>query len=346
MSEEAQVHAPMGELARYDAVCRAIAEARLVDEILLIHDQARAMAAAARVAKNRDLDAHCVELRMRAARRLDELRKAQKETIALAIGGEQGGRTGIDGLRKNPSNSRPTLASQGVDKNLAHQAPHPRPDGSSDLRAQGRRGEIFGRGRLSPRRARGRDRAGERRAPDVHCARRSGSSLRASATLAPNSPRRSLEVRPVSHLPEANPGLERVSRDTRATSKPAPADPGTSGEVAMTDNSNRKAEIDAFYAGRKAEGRLIDPETAEVWWQYGQVLDPYGILAPDELPKEMRQVGRDGFARRPDGTWVWFGDLPAGVEEKLCAKFKHKLMFPAGLFDDEPRVFGPSDAKA
>jgi hypothetical protein len=65
------------------------------------------MAAAARVAKNRDLEADCVEIRMRAARRLDELREAQKEMIGLATGGEHGGRAGLDGLRKNPSNARP-----------------------------------------------------------------------------------------------------------------------------------------------------------------------------------------------------------------------------------------------
>jgi hypothetical protein len=109
--------------------------------------------------------------------------------------------------------------------------------------------------------------------------------------------------------------------------------------------SNTKAEIDAFYAGREAEGRLIDPETAEVWWEYGLVVNPYGILPPDGVSEE-QCVGRQRFARRPGGTWVWLGDLPADVREKLWAKFKHKLMFPAGLFDEEPRVFGPSDAKA
>jgi N6-adenosine-specific RNA methylase IME4 len=61
-------------------------------------------------------------IRLRATRRLDQLRQAQKDMVGLATGGEHGGRVGIDGLRKNPSNARPTLASQGIDKNLAHQA--------------------------------------------------------------------------------------------------------------------------------------------------------------------------------------------------------------------------------
>src|SRR5262249_33537789 len=72
--------------------------------------------------KNRDAESDAVELRLRATRRLDELRQAQKETVGLATGGEHGGRAKIDGLRKNPSIIRPTLAMQGIDKNLAHQA--------------------------------------------------------------------------------------------------------------------------------------------------------------------------------------------------------------------------------
>lgn len=107
----------MSDLVRYDAMCRAIAEAHSVDEVLLIHDQARALAAAARVAKNHDLEAQCIEMRLRAARRLDELRRAQKETIGL----NEGGRPPKTGLSDNPV-SKPTLISQGIDKNLAHQA--------------------------------------------------------------------------------------------------------------------------------------------------------------------------------------------------------------------------------
>jgi N6-adenosine-specific RNA methylase IME4 len=106
-------------LVLYENACRAVAEAKTVDECKSIRDKAVAMQAYARQAKNRDLEADALEIRMRATRHLDQLRQAQKQTVGLATGGEHGGRVGKDGLRKNPSNARPTLAEQGIDKNLA-----------------------------------------------------------------------------------------------------------------------------------------------------------------------------------------------------------------------------------
>lgn len=106
----------MSELVRYEAACRAVAEAKTVDEVKDIRDRSIALAAYARQAKNRELEADAVEIRMRATRRVDELRIVQKETVGLA----PAGRPKI-GLPDNPI-SLPTLASQGIDKNLAHQA--------------------------------------------------------------------------------------------------------------------------------------------------------------------------------------------------------------------------------
>src|SRR5262249_11717973 len=69
-----------------------------------------------RQAKNRELEADALEIRMRATRRLDQLRQAQKDTVGL----NEGGRPSKTGLARNPV--LPTLASQGIDKNLAHNA--------------------------------------------------------------------------------------------------------------------------------------------------------------------------------------------------------------------------------
>jgi len=109
---------PLGghQLVRYDAARRALAEARSVDEVKEIRDVALAMALYARQAKNHDLEADAVEIRMRATRRLDQLRQAQKDTVGLSMG-TRGSR--IKGARVD---EKPTLASQGIDKNLAHQA--------------------------------------------------------------------------------------------------------------------------------------------------------------------------------------------------------------------------------
>jgi N6-adenosine-specific RNA methylase IME4 len=80
------------------------------------------MAAYARQAKNHQAEGDAIAIRLRATRQLDLLRRAQKETVGLATGGEHGGRAGKDGLRHNPSNARATLAMQGIDKALAHRA--------------------------------------------------------------------------------------------------------------------------------------------------------------------------------------------------------------------------------
>jgi hypothetical protein len=105
-------------LVRYDAVCRALAEANRVDEVKDIRDAAIAMAAYAKQAKNREAEADAVAIRMRATRRLDQLRQAQKDSIGLAKGGKPYQRK-LTGASDAPL---ATLAMQGIDKHLAKQA--------------------------------------------------------------------------------------------------------------------------------------------------------------------------------------------------------------------------------
>jgi len=67
---------------------------------------------------------------------------------------------------------------------------------------------------------------------------------------------------------------------------------------------------------RKAVGRQIDPETAEVCWRYAQICDPYGDGF--DIPEELQQVGREYFARVPGSSlWIWFGDLPRKAQMAL-----------------------------
>jgi hypothetical protein len=71
----------------------------------------------------------------------------------------------------------------------------------------------------------------------------------------------------------------------------------------------------------------IDPETAEVLWDYADLDDPYGLGK-----QRCDYVGRVYFARDPaNGIWVWFGELPDELREALLMWHEHSLAFPAGL---------------
>jgi hypothetical protein len=107
------------------------------------------------------------------------------------------------------------------------------------------------------------------------------------------------------------------------------------GDETMTDEEHAE-----FLRARKEAGRKIDPKTAEVTWVYAFTLDRYGIY---DLPEELRQVGREYFARAPGSDiWVDFGDLPHAIREALWARHESKLVFPAGLREAIARGRGPS----
>jgi N6-adenosine-specific RNA methylase IME4 len=111
------------ELVRYEAACRALAEARSVDEVKDIRDRAMAMRLYAKQAKNKDLEADAFELRVRAERRLGEMIAEQKATYGLATGGQPYQRKST-GSAAAPvaAPPAPTLAETGIDKKLSARA--------------------------------------------------------------------------------------------------------------------------------------------------------------------------------------------------------------------------------
>jgi hypothetical protein len=101
-----------------------------------------------------------------------------------------------------------------------------------------------------------------------------------------------------------------------------------------TNHENSQMTKERWLALRKEAALKIDPETAEVEWNYAQTLDPYGV--EPELPEEYWQVGREYFARSPGSDiWVWFGDLPDTTRDALWEKHSSRLAFPAGLIPFE-----------
>jgi hypothetical protein len=96
----------------------------------------------------------------------------------------------------------------------------------------------------------------------------------------------------------------------------------------MTE-SDDEIKIKAWLAIRKEAALKIDPETAEVIWDFRDECDPYGILPEED---QCGTVGRHYFARSPDSDiWVWCGDIPDATWDALWEKHTAKLAFPAGL---------------
>lgn len=117
----------MTKLVKYDAACRALAEAKAVDEVKDLRDKADAMRVYAMQAKNKSLEIDAAEIRIRAERRLGELIAAQKATVGLNSGarGQLQGRKETGEVLAVVSDDRqntPTLADAGISKDLSSRA--------------------------------------------------------------------------------------------------------------------------------------------------------------------------------------------------------------------------------
>jgi N6-adenosine-specific RNA methylase IME4 len=100
----------MTHLVKYDAACRALAEAHSVDEVKNIHDEAVAVQAYARQAKDTRLIIKATEIRMRAERRAGEL------LIEMAARRERHAGKAAKGSRVATPTDAPTLADLGISK--------------------------------------------------------------------------------------------------------------------------------------------------------------------------------------------------------------------------------------
>jgi hypothetical protein len=88
-----------------------------------------------------------------------------------------------------------------------------------------------------------------------------------------------------------------------------------------------------FYELMKAEGKKIDPRSADVMWVHAQVCDPYGLGG---LPEEYDCVGRNYFARALGGAiWVDFGDLPDETRAALWVRWEAGKLPVTVPFDQE-----------
>jgi hypothetical protein len=57
-----------------------------------------------------------------------------------------------------------------------------------------------------------------------------------------------------------------------------------------------------------------------MYWEHGQVGDPYGLCDPND---EQSCIGRNYLARSPgSNVWVSFDDLPAAVRNRLWTTMK------------------------
>jgi len=106
-------------LIRYDAACRALADAHRVDEVKSIRDKAVAMQAYAKQAKDTTLITQATEIRMRAERRAGELLIEMAERKERHSGR---GHTRTVGSRAATPRAEPKLADLAASTRRSHPA--------------------------------------------------------------------------------------------------------------------------------------------------------------------------------------------------------------------------------
>ncbi len=121
MSRDIAKHEP--QMVRYEAACRALAEAKAVDEVQELRSKADAMRVYAMQAKNKRLEVDAAEIRIRAERRLGELLAQQKAGEGLNSGaaGMSGNQHSGKVVRSSVTTA-PTLADAGISKDLSARA--------------------------------------------------------------------------------------------------------------------------------------------------------------------------------------------------------------------------------
>jgi hypothetical protein len=77
-------------------------------------------------------------------------------------------------------------------------------------------------------------------------------------------------------------------------------------------------EQEWWLAVRREAAAKLDPETAEVTFNWGDICDPYELRAEDKDAC----CGRNYYARSPGGVWVSFDDLPKPTLDRLWARMK------------------------
>ncbi len=105
-------------LAIYNLACKALAEAKAVDEVKNILDKTVAIKEYARQSKNRDLEIDAAEIRMRGERRLGQLLLEMEKNKGRAEKSGAGSRSS----QAEPRKAVPRLADMGIDKKLSSRA--------------------------------------------------------------------------------------------------------------------------------------------------------------------------------------------------------------------------------